>query len=800
MTSESGGVPGPESHAHGQGHASVPVPTPQSSRALKRTRAAFERERVCFDAALRQLPVGVAIADAPSGTTSYANECADRLRHRSAAPAADAGRNEAEYVGLHADGRRYEPHEWPLARAVTTGEVVRNEEIEFVLVDGTRRTMSVTARPVRDEAGEITAGVATFDDITERKQTISHLRAQQAVVMTLSQALTDEEATRAVLSAGVEAFGAHTGCAALVTPAGDALKVTGAGSEDEDATVMPRRVPLSAPVPIADAVRECRPVFVESQPEWRRRYPVDAETNMRRGYAAQAAVPFMVQGRAFGAMCLFFRRPRDFDEADRAFGLALAQLCAQALERSRLHDAERAARAETEAANRAKSELFATLSHELRTPINAVVGYAELLAFEVAGPINDAQRTYLERVRASTSHLLGLVNDLLDVAKIDAGRLLVVRENSSARETIETALVLVHPQAIARGLALANRCGEEVDARYRGDPRRVEQIVVNLLSNAVRFTESGGRITVRCAMTDSPSSHARITPGQGTWCAISVEDTGIGIAPENLAVVFDPFVQLDPGLTRTQGGSGLGLSISRRLAHLMNGDLTIESRLREGSTFTLWLPAPPSVVSEGGRAASSTSAADEAHTSGAASASNTGRALGDTQGEVRGPASQTPGLIEVGDAVLRDIEGIVERYMRRLRIDPAAPSARSMKDTDLKDHTATFVTDIAHALGIIEEAHGKRSTLVRHDSEIQGVIAARHGSLRFHLGWDEAELDRDIEILAEEVEAAVRRAVPLVDHTALEKALGVLKRFFERARELSHHAYRQAAKGDPRVG
>jgi signal transduction histidine kinase len=757
-------------------------------------------ERVRFDAALRQLSVGVAITDAASGTTIYANECADRLRRRSAAPAADAGRSEAEYVGLHSDGRRYEPHEWPLARAITTGEVVRNEEIEFVLVDGTRRTMSVTARPVRDEAGGITAGVVTFDDITERKQTIGYLRAQHAVVMALSRALTYEDATRAVLSAAVDAFGAHTGCAALVTATGDALKVTGVGSEHEEPTVLPRRVSLSAPLPLADAVRECRPVFVGSPAEWRRRYPVDADTSVRRGYAAQAAVPFTVQGRAFGAMCLFFRRPREFDEADRAFALAVAEHCAQALDRARLYDAERAARAQTEAANRAKNEVFATLSHELRTPLNAVVGYAELLAFEVPGPINAAQRTYLERVRASTAHLLGLVNDLLDVAKIDAGRLLVVRENSSARETVETALALVHPQATARGLALANRCAEEVDARYRGDPRRVEQILVNLLSNAVRFTEAGGRITVTCAMTDAPSSRAQVTRGQGSWCAISVEDTGIGIAPENLAVIFEPFVQVDPSLTRTQGGSGLGLSISRRLARLMDGDLTVESRVREGSTFTLWLPAPPGVVSDGGRADSSTSARDEAYPSAAVSASDARRTPGDTQAEVRGPASQTPGLIEVGDAVLRDIDGIVERYIRRLRTDPATPSARSMKDTDLKNHTATFVTDIAHALGIIEEAHGKRSTLVRHDSEIQALIAARHGSLRFHLGWDEAELDRDIEILADEVEAAVRRAAPLVDHTALEKALGVLKRFLEHARDLSHQAYRQAAKGNPRAG
>jgi PAS domain S-box-containing protein len=757
-------------------------------------------QRVWFDAALRQLSVGVAITDAASGTTIYANESADRLRHHSAPPAAAAGRNEAEYVGLHSDGRRYELHEWPLARAITTGEVVRNEEIEFLLADGTRRTMSVTARPVRDEAGEIAAGVVTFDDISERKQTISYLRAQQAVVMALSRALTYEGAARAVLSAAVDALGADTGCAALVTAADDALKVTDTGSEHEEATVMPRRVPLSAAVPLADAVRECRPIFVGSQAEWRRRYPVDAEMSVRRGYSAQAAVPFAVQGRAFGAMCLLFRRPRDFGEADRAFALALAEQCAQALDRARLYDAERAARVETEAAKRAKNEVFATLSHELRTPLNAVVGYAELLAFEVPGPINEAQHTYLERIRASTSHLLGLVNDLLDIAKVDAGRLLVMRENSSARETVETALALVHPQATARGLALTNRCTAEVDARYRGDPRRVEQIVVNLLSNAVRFTETGGRISVTCATTDSPGFQAQVTRGKGSWCAISVEDTGIGISPEHLAVIFDPFVQVDPSLTRTQGGSGLGLSISRRLARLMDGDVTVESRVREGSTFTLWLPAPTGAVSDGGRAGSSTSVRDEADGSGAVSARDARRTPGDIQAEVRGPAGQTPGLIEVGDAVLRDIDGIVERYMRRLRTDPATPSARSMKDTDLNNHTATFVTDIAHALGIIEEAHGKRSMLVRHDSEIQALIAARHGSLRFHLGWDEAELDRDIEILAEEVEAAVRRAEPLVDQNALRKALGVLKRFLEHARELSHQAYRQAAKGHPQAG
>ena len=255
---------------------------------------------------------------------------------------------------------------------------------------------------------------------------------------------------------------------------------------------------------------------------------------------------------------------------------------------ARSEEAERA-RAEADEANRAKSSFLATMSHELRTPINAVIGYAELLDMGVTGPVTPEQQAQLERIRASSAHLLTLINDILDLAKVEAGHMTVEHEREPMAEVVAEALALVGLQAEAGGLTLENACGES-RAVYVGDRDRVRQILVNLLSNAVKFTTAGGRVTIRCATTDRPKPRAQLA-GAGPWTCVSVEDTGIGIAAEQLPRIFQPFIQAEEGHTRTRDGTGLGLTISRQLARLMGGDLTVTSSEGNGSCFVLWLPA-----------------------------------------------------------------------------------------------------------------------------------------------------------------------------------------------------------------
>ncbi|MDF1505576.1 ATP-binding protein, partial [Roseisolibacter sp. H3M3-2] len=252
-------------------------------------------------------------------------------------------------------------------------------------------------------------------------------------------------------------------------------------------------------------------------------------------------------------------------------------------ERARLLDAERgaraaaeAARAEAEAANRAKSDFLAVMSHELRTPLNAIGGYAELLELGVRGPVTDDQRADLARIQTSQRHLLGLINEVLNYARVETGTVHYELAAVSVDDAIATAEALVAPQVRARGLTLAyDGCPPGLIAR--ADAEKLRQVLLNLLTNAVKFTAPGGRIAIRC---DADAAHVRI----------AVVDTGVGIAPDKQASIFEPFVQVNPHLTRTQEGVGLGLAISRDLARGMGGDLAVESALGAGSTFTLTLP------------------------------------------------------------------------------------------------------------------------------------------------------------------------------------------------------------------
>ena len=265
------------------------------------------------------------------------------------------------------------------------------------------------------------------------------------------------------------------------------------------------------------------------------------------------------------------------------------------------------AREAAENADRAKGTFLATMSHEFRTPLNAQIGYLQLLELEIAGPMTDAQRQYVRRLRASSEHLLGLVNDVLDLAKVEAGQLTVAHEVAVADRATEAAIALLLPQAEAKGVALVDVPGATCIG-YVGDEHRVRQVLLNLLSNAVKFTPAGGRVEVeRFRSTDGPPGHesgneiGRATAdsaGTGAvppWAVVRVRDTGIGIAMKDLDAVFAPFHQVDGGHTRAEGGTGLGLAISRQLARLMGGDLVVESVAGRGSTFSLWLPgAEPS--------------------------------------------------------------------------------------------------------------------------------------------------------------------------------------------------------------
>ena len=447
-----------------------------------------------------------------------------------------------------------------------------------------------------------------------------------------------------------------------------------------------------------------------------------------------------------------------------------ARRAADAVLQAAHEEAERARQA-AEAANRAKSEFLATMSHEIRTPLNAILGYHELLEAEVAGPLTPLQLSYLGRARSSGRQLLSLIDDVLDLARMEAGRLAVGRVAARIGTVLAGALESVEPQARKKGITVVDAVsGHAAGVAYWGDEDRVRQVIVNLLANAVKFTEPGGRITVSAGTAEQPSPDARLE-GQGPWVYVRVEDTGIGIAPARLQEVFEPFVQGDMSHTRRHPGTGLGLAISRRLAREMGGDLTARSEPGIGSRFFLWLPAAP---------------AESLSTGGVEGQRSPG-------GEAEG--AQVGTLREVGEAFTDELERVLHGYVARLRTDPATPSARKVREEELEDHLATFLADVSQTLAMIDVPAGDPTEAILDSAAVQRAVAERHGVQRARLGWTADELAREYAILREEIEAAVRRRPPRGGVLEADRTFILLDQVLASAERVALESFARARRG-----
>ncbi|MEG4504818.1 PAS domain S-box protein [Microcoleus sp. F6_B4] len=395
-----------------------------------------------------------------------------------------------------------------------------------------------------------------------------------AVMTALSESLTSAQVAQVIIEQGMSALGASCGLVAVLNQEASELEIIQAIGY-EHAGEFPRSFSIHAPYPLAEAVRTGQPAWLETIENRIARYPDLAQAYAKVGSKAWISVPLLVEGQAVGGLSLSFATVPQLSESDRAFVLALAQQSAQSIDRARLYESERQARAQAEAASRIKDEFLAVLSHELRTPLNPILGWTRLLR---RGTLDSGKTAVgLETIERNAELQVQLIEDLLDISRILQGKLNLYSSPINLKTTLKAAIETVSLAAEAKKIQIQTQL-EPYVGDVLGDATRLQQVVWNLLTNAIKFTPTGGRVEVELKTIDS--------------CAqIQVRDTGKGIKPEFIPYVFDTFRQADSSITRTFGGLGLGLAIVRHVVELHGGTVKAESFGEgQGSTFTVTLP------------------------------------------------------------------------------------------------------------------------------------------------------------------------------------------------------------------
>ena len=524
---------------------------------------------------LEQMPAGVMVARAPDGRVVFGNRAAERVWRQPLPEAANIGAY-AFWRGYHPDGRPYAASEWPLARSLVRGEEVVGEEIEVVRGDGTRATLSVSSNPIRSPSGQVIAAVVTFTEVTDRKRQDAGRRFLAEAGAVLSSSLDYTVTLRNVARLAVPTLADW--CVVDLIQDGKLRRVAVEHVDREKAALaaeLAERYPtdLTEPMGIARVMREGRSQLVNGMSAKMLRRVSRDEEHFRvlnaLGLRSVMVVPLQARGRVLGDITLIAAESgRTFTAEDLALAEELATLAALAIDNARLYD-------ESQSANRAKADFLSVISHELRTPLTAVIGYAELLALGIPEALTEKQGEQVERIEIAARHLLQLIEEILTITSLEAGAVTIRQQRIRLSELFSRAEAITRPLALEKRLEL--RVSDlEQEIELSTDPDRLLQVLLNLLSNAVKFTEAG-----------AVELSARL---EGDWVEASVRDTGIGITSEEQDRIFDAFWQVEQPITRRTGGTGLGLTISRRLLELLGGELRVESGEGAGSTFTVRVP------------------------------------------------------------------------------------------------------------------------------------------------------------------------------------------------------------------
>lgn len=564
----------------------------REARKRRVVEAAVRENELRLKQILELLPVGVFVADAtghfiqvnPAGRDIWAGE-----RHADFEQYGD-------HQGWWPDtDKRLAADEWALARTLKTGETIRDELVDIRCFDGTRKTIASSTMPIRDDAGGIVGVVAANMDVTAFKRTERQLRAAARFDETQGRAL-------ALFAASFDRRRILDGLLALLAEQ-QAFPVSALYGFDEWSGRFrceaahgldggaPREFALGEGL-LGQAAQAGKTIVLDT-----------AGLTLQTGLADFAPVqvlmiPVGYQDRRLAVLVLAASSP--LNEGDRMFLDRLAAQLGVALHNLRQYsdlkqlaeqlrtssDVIATKNLQLEEASRMKSEFLANMSHELRTPLNAIIGFSEALKDGLMGELSAQQKDHLNDIFTSGVHLLSLINDILDLSKVEAGKMTLELEPLQTAVLVQAGLQVVREKAMTSRLRLTVAAADDLGEVWL-DERKVKQILYNLLSNAVKFTPEGGEVHVaarrvgREVVPDGDFPH---------YLELVVTDTGIGISAEDQLRLFRPFTQIDSTLARHHEGTGLGLAMVKRLAELHGGSVALRSAPGKGSTFTVWLP------------------------------------------------------------------------------------------------------------------------------------------------------------------------------------------------------------------
>jgi signal transduction histidine kinase len=449
-------------------------------------------------------------------------------------------------------------------------------------------------RTFADQAVIAIENVRLFKELEARTgeltQSVEKLTALGEVSHALSSTLDIEAVLDTIVSRASELAGA-AGCSIYeYDEAAEQFELRATHHDDREFVVALRAAPLRKGEGLMGRAAEMRePVQIPDITQPGAYESSVRDTLIRFGYRALLSVPLLREDQIIGSLSFTRKAPGEFSPEIVDVLKTFATQSALAIQNARLFREIEAKSRQLEVASQHKSEFLANMSHELRTPLNAIIGFSEVLAERMFGEVNAKQAEYLQDILESGRHLLSLINDILDLSKIEAGRMELEPADFDLPSAIDNALILVRERATRRGITLGRTIDEHV-GMVRGDERKVKQVLLNLLSNALKFTPEGGRIDVSAGL-------------HGGVAEIAVADTGVGIAPADQEAVFEEFRQVGAAERKAEG-TGLGLALTRKFVELHGGKIWVQSEPGRGSTFTFTLPVRTDQVIEewtGGR-------------------------------------------------------------------------------------------------------------------------------------------------------------------------------------------------------